>query len=208
MRIVAISDTHGYHEELTIPDGDVLVCAGDISHGEGTMQQVRNFNDWFNRQPHKHKILVPGNHDFPFQDQAGAAAFAITKAHLLIDAEVVIEGIKFYGSPWQPWFHDWAFNAPKNGNLKDVWAKIPDDTDVLITHGPPKDILDRVDRGGYNVGCEDLAARVLEVVPRAHIFGHIHESHGQLDLYGIKFRNVSICTLRYDPSNPPTIIDI
>ncbi len=208
MKIVAISDTHSYHREVTIPDGDVLVFAGDLSRGAGTPQEIKDFNTWLGELPHKHKIMIPGNHDFPFQTMPSMAPYLITKADLLIDQEIVIDGVKFYGSPWQPWFHDWAYNLDRGEPLREKWAKIPDDTDVLITHGPPHGILDVVRRGGMNVGCEDLAKRVVEIAPKVHIFGHIHESYGQLDFGGTLYVNASICTLWHEPTNPPVIIDI
>ncbi len=208
MKIVAISDTHGFHNQLTIPDGDVLVHGGDLSHGTGTPQQVWDFNKWLGTLPHKHKVMIPGNHDFPFENDPEFCRKVMTNCHLLINEEIVIDGVKFWGSPVTPWFHDWAYNVQRGEDIAAVWKKIPDDTDVLITHGPPFDVLDKVERGNFPVGCEELAKRVIQVAPKVHIFGHIHEGYGQLDFGGIKFRNVSICTFRYQPTNPPTVIDI
>jgi len=91
---------------------------------------------------------------------------------------VIIEGVKFYGSPWQPRFFDWAFNLDRGEEIKKKWDLIPMDTDVLITHGPPYGILD-LTHEGEKVGCEELMKAVLRVQPKIHIFGHIHEAYGE-----------------------------
>lgn len=208
MKLVCISDTHGHHRRLTLPDGDVLVHAGDLSRGRGSIDQVQDFNNWLGELPYKHKVVIPGNHDFPFERDLPLMRSMMTNCHLLVDEEVVIDGIKFYGSPWQPWFHSWAYNLPRGEKLAAVWANIPDDTDVLITHGPPKDILDMTYWDQISVGCEELAKRVVEVSPKVHVFGHIHEGYGELEYGGIKFINASSCTLQYQPLNPPIVVNI
>lgn len=147
MRLVCISDTHNTHKTLNIPRGDILIHAGDAT-GQGTSLEVNRFLAWFSTRPHRHKILVAGNHDWLFQhDPDGAAQLLRANPGItyLQDSGVEIEGVKFWGSPWQPWFCDWAFNLPRNGPaLRQVWNKIPLDTEVLITHGPPRGMLDQV----------------------------------------------------------------
>ncbi|HNC99840.1 MAG TPA: metallophosphoesterase, partial [Myxococcota bacterium] len=112
-----------------------------------------------------------------------------------------------WGSPWQPRFFDWAFNLDRGEPLRRVWQKIPDGIDILVTHGPPKGILDRVQRGG-EVGCEELREALRRVRPRLHVFGHIHEAYGQLHLDGTHFVNAASCNLDYRPVNPPVVVEL
>lgn len=206
MRIISISDTHGLHEDLDIPDGDVLVHAGDMT-SHGRLAQIKDFNEWFGSFPHKYKIAISGNHDWGFQNQSKQAKELMTSCTYLQDESVEIEGVKFYGTPWQPEFYNWAFNLPRGKELKSIWENIPDDTDVLITHSPPFGILDQV-LSGESVGCEDLRNRIENLNLKAHIFGHIHESYGVKIINSCKFVNASTCNRRYLPWNNPIIIDI
>jgi hypothetical protein len=131
----------------------------------------------------------------------------VTKAHYLEDSGIEIAGVKFWGSPWQPEFYDWAFNLPRGQALADKWALIPDDIDVLITHGPPLGILDQVITGDH-VGCADLLEAVQLIKPKVHIFGHIHEGYGRIEQNGTVFINASVCTARYRPINPPIVVEV
>jgi Icc-related predicted phosphoesterase len=189
MRIVCVSDTHGWHRDVAVPDGDVLVHAGDITR-KGELDTVEDFDRWLGTLPHRHKVVVCGNHDFCFQEQPHAARSRITNAVYLEDESVTIAGLNVYGSPWQPWFGGWAFNLARGPEIAAVWAKIPAGTDVLVTHGPPAGVLDRTVRGEA-AGCADLLARVWEVRPFLHVFGHIHEAAGRADIDGVTFVNAS-----------------
>ncbi|VTU01863.1 metallophosphoesterase : 239AB OS=Microscilla marina ATCC 23134 GN=M23134_04270 PE=4 SV=1: Metallophos [Gemmataceae bacterium] len=189
MRIVCVSDTHARHHLTEVPDGDVLVHAGDITR-RGKLEDVESFNRWLGSLPHRHKVVICGNHDFCFQERPAEARARVTNAIYLEDSGCEIEGVTFYGSPWQPYFGGWAFNLPRGEELARVWAKIPAGVDVLITHGPPAGILDR-NRTGELCGCRDLFERVFEVKPRLHVFGHIHESSGRTEHDGIVFVNAS-----------------
>jgi Icc-related predicted phosphoesterase len=184
MRIVAISDTHQKHRKIKIPDGDVFICAGDITEFNRSKQHYIDFNDWLGTLPHPYKLIIAGNHDELFQKNPEQARGYITNGTYLEDDEITIDGVKFYGSPWQKWFYDWAFNLPPGSNyLKEKWAAIPDDTDVLITHSPPFKILD-TDISGESLGCELLTERIFEVQPKLHVFGHIHASCGRAGVIG------------------------
>lgn len=205
MRLVCISDTHNLHERVVVPDGDVLVHAGDATR-RGKERELRAFDAWLGTLPHRHKIVVAGNHDFAFQQVPGAAGW-LTNAHYLQDRAVVLDGVRFYGSPWQPWFHDWAFNLPRGAPLDEVWARIPTGTDVLVTHSPPHGTLDTTVHG-ETVGCEALAAHVARLRPRVHVFGHIHEGYGQLERDGTRFVNASTCDVRYQPVHAPIVVDL
>ena len=171
---------------------------------------MESFAKWLREQPFKHKVVIPGNHDL-FVERSPMTARALMRGdgiHFLIDEEVVIDGVKFWGSPWQPWFHDWAWNAQRGPDIAQHWDRIPKDTKVLITHGPPFGILDTVDRGGFSVGCEELAKKVIAIAPKVHVFGHIHEGYGMLDFHGIKFVNAAAQNFNSDTLNPPIVVDI
>lgn len=205
MRIVCISDTHTLHRSLDVPDGDLLIHAGDLS-SRGRVHELEGFFDWLEEQPHRHKVFIAGNHDFLFQKDPRKARSLVRGATYLYDSLVMIEGLRIWGSPWQPWFYDWAFNLQRGAEIKTVWDKIPLDTDVLVTHGPPYGIRDLCDSG--HVGCEELAIAVARVKPRLHIFGHIHEGYGKEYRDGTLFLNASSCDLAYRPVNPPLVIDV
>jgi len=206
MRIICISDTHGLHDQVTgIPEGDVLVHAGDITN-LGELDQVRSFNDWIGRLPHVHKLVIAGNHDFCFENEPEACEPLLTHCTYLRDNAVDIDGVRFYGSPWQPWFGDWAFNLKRGPEIRQKWDLITPKTDVLITHGPPLGHGDMTS-GGEAAGCKDLLEVIVERGITTHIFGHIHEGYGITETDQTRFVNASTCTLAYAPSNPPIVID-
>ena len=195
LALVCISDTHGRHREIPVPAGDVFLFAGDLSN-RGDPHDVSDFNDWLGTLPHPHKVMICGNHDFHFERDPADARRRITNATYLQDEGAEVLGLKVWGSPWQPRFFDWAFNLDRGPDIAARWKLIPDDTDILITHGPPAGILDQPRRGGP-VGCVDLLDRVQEVKPKLHLFGHIHEARGVLDTPDTLFVNASIGTGRF-----------
>ena len=211
-RIVAISDTHSRHQQFgDLPAGDILIHAGDATV-QGKFDEVVEFNRWLGTLPYKHKIFVAGNHDFLFEKAPDLARILMSNVHYLQDSFVVIEGLKIYGSPWQPRFFDWAFNVDRGEKIRRKWEQIPDDTDVLITHGPPHGILDMVSDmwsgKAEAVGCEELLPIVQRIKPRAHIFGHIHAGYGQLTQGGIQYVNASNCNEQYKIANAPIVLDL
>jgi Icc-related predicted phosphoesterase len=201
MKFVLVSDTHAFHDNLYIPGGDVLIHAGDLTH-MGELNDVVAFNDFLGTLPHSHKIVIAGNHDFCFERIPGEAIPLLTNATYLQDSAVTIDGVKFYGSPWQPWFGDWAFNRHRGSHIREKWELIPGDTDVLITHGPPFGYLDKTYHERH-VGCRDLMATITRLKPKLHVFGHIHEAYGIAQNQHTTFVNASICNLDYDPANRP-----
>ncbi|MBA2662569.1 MAG: metallophosphatase domain-containing protein [Bradymonadaceae bacterium] len=177
MRIVAVADTHTFEEDLQVPNGDVFIHAGDLLRA-GTLEELILPARWLQSLPHRHKIVVAGNHDRCFERNAERAQAMLGDGiHYLQDSGVVIEGLRIWGSPWQPEFNDWAFNLPRGEALARKWALIPDDTDVLVTHGPPAGFGDRAydDRG---LGCQDLLDAVRRVRPLLHVYGHVHPGGG------------------------------
>jgi predicted phosphohydrolase len=171
-----MADSHSYHDDLVVPDGDVLVHAGDMTR-MGRPEELRAVAEFLGALPHRHKVVIAGNHDWGFAREPEASRRIFAGLTYLEDSEVEIDGLKFWGSPWQPEFFDWAFNLPRGPALAARWAEIPVDTDVLITHGPPRGFGDRT-FDGRNEGCDDLLARIREVRPGLHLFGHIHEDRG------------------------------
>jgi Icc-related predicted phosphoesterase len=212
-KITFISDTHNKHNHLTsnaynniLGSGDVLVHAGDIS-SMGKSHEITNFLNWFGMTDFKHKIFIAGNHDFGFEFHTDIAEEFKEKGIIyLFDSEVVIDGVKFYGSPWQPEFHNWAFNLPRGEKLAEKWSKIPTNTDILITHGPVYGILDYAPIGGH-VGCEELYKKVFEVKPKIHVCGHIHDSYGQKSIDGVEFLNASVLDDTYQHAHKPIVVD-
>lgn len=206
LKIVAFSDTHGHRPWFKIPDGDVLVFAGDMTR-HGHLEEVRAFNEFLGGLPHPHKLVIAGNHDACFEKQPEASRACLTNCTYLQDEAVTIQGVKFYGSPWQPEFRNMAFNLPRGAALQAKWELIPTDTDVLITHGPPWGHQDRTFLGS-TVGCPNLNQRVELLHVSLHIFGHIHESHGQSINRRTVFANVSACNLLYLPTRRAFVYDL
>lgn len=199
---------------LHVPNGDVLIHAGDFCN-TGIERDVHKFAKWIRSLPHRWKIMVAGNHDRFFQQQPELArAYLDSGVIYLEDSGCEIEGLHFWGSPWQPWFMDWAFNLPRKGpQLRERWGLIPSETDVLVTHCPAFGVLDQVhpkgqtDSGTGPLGCEELAARLQHLRPRLHIFGHIHDSYGCLWQGQTLAVNASICDEDYRPVHKPVVID-
>lgn len=214
IKIVCISDTHNCNEQISVPNGDILIHSGDATT-IGNVEQIVAFNRWFASLPHKHKIFIAGNHDWLFEKDSSLARRLLDKVIIYLqDNFVEIEGLKIYGSPWQPRFYDWAFNLNRGKELEEKWRWIPSDIDVLITHGPPFKILDEVPRQYFveNTGCEELRKRIEQIATlkklKLHVFGHIHCGYGTHEEFGVKFVNASACDEEYQPTQPPIVIEI
>ena len=214
-KIVCLSDTHNWSGQFAVPDGDILIHSGDATI-RGTLPEIDAFLSWFTQLPHKYKIFVAGNHDWLYEidNRRARLLTANFKIRYLQDSFTEIEGLKIYGSPWQPRFFDWAFNLNRGAEMAERWKLIPDDIDVLITHGPPHGILDEVPRKYWteNAGCEELRKRVEEISGfgklKLHVFGHIHCGYGQKEEFGVKFVNASVCDESYAPTQPPIVVEI
>lgn len=213
MRIINISDTHNRHQYIPqLPDADVLIHAGDAT-GMGTTAEIEQFANWLNALPIKHKIYVPGNHDWGFQRDFVKHEALFVGVQVLHERSIEIDGVKFYGAAWQPEFCNWAFNVPRGPESAANWARIPDDVNVLITHGPPFGTLDLIHIGGTmrieNVGCEELAKRITDLKDlKLHVFGHIHDSHGHITKDGVTYINASFLNDSYVPAYGPIVVDI
>ncbi len=214
MRLVCFSDTHTYHNSITdkLPEADVLLFSGD-SCGRGSLFEVEDFGLWLSSISSRYKkiLVIAGNHDWAFERNPTQAKELIeieSNITYLRDEAITFEGVNFYGSPWQPEFCNWAFNVPRGPRLAEIWSKIPDNTDVLITHGPVYGVCDFTEYDKINVGCQDLLERVNVIKPLLHLFGHIHEGYGIVEKDGVVYANASICTLRYKPINDPFVFDL
>lgn len=176
MIIDCISDLHGYRPELL--GGDVLIIAGDISECQNALD-VFTFCKWANNLHYDHTILMAGNHDFHIERNNAECRDMFKDFHIdyLEDSGIEIEGVKFWGSPYTPKCGNWAFMKNRGSSIIRHWNEIPDDTDILITHGPAFGYLDKTIQGD-RVGCKDLERAIRTIKPDVHVFGHIHESYG------------------------------
>jgi Icc-related predicted phosphoesterase len=211
MRIVLISDTHEKHEKLIVPMGDVLIHAGDFTN-LGEEKHIVAFNKWFVSQPHPWKVLIAGNHDRLFEtNPAYAQSFLdLNQIIYLEDSFAQVGDLKIYGSPWTPRYHSdyWKFHK-KPCDMRNLWKKIPEGLDILITHGPPYGCMDFFKE---HAGCSELAERLrhMEQPPKIHVFGHIHEGYGFDVQSGTTYYNaasVGMVNGYYDIKNKPFVLD-
>jgi predicted phosphohydrolase len=202
MRIVAVADTHTFEGDLgTLPEGDVFIHAGDLLRG-GSLEELAGVATWVRALPHRHKIIVAGNHDWCFVNEPDAARAMLGDAIYLEDAETTVGGVRFWGSPWQPEYGGWAYNLPRGEALAAKWAQMPEGVDVVITHGPPEGFGDRGPVPG-RLGCADLLEHVRRVAPRLHLFGHIHQDGGVWRDGPTTFANVTT----WECERPATVLD-
>jgi predicted phosphodiesterase len=223
MKVTLISDTHTKHNQLNgdLPGGDLLIHAGDFMNSGYNPMEAMEFFNWFDKiSIYDTKVLIAGNHDRWMQDKPEEALGILTgykTIEYLQDEEMVLyfdgpngdhpeDNIRFYGSPWQPEFYNWAFNLPRNGEaLKAKWDAIPSNTDILITHGPAQTYLD-TSGVPYNtplLGCELLKERIELIKPKIHVCGHIHGGYGYYFNGHTHFFNASILNEQYNYANNP-----
>jgi Icc-related predicted phosphoesterase len=209
VRIVCISDTHGQHANLSVPEGDILIHAGDFMTFGDSSTEVTDFNQWLGQQMHRHKVVIAGNHDWIFERQPGVARALLTNAIYLENSGVEIEGLSIWGSPVQPPFNNWAFNVKRGAAIRRYWKMIPEGTDILVTHGPPFGTLDQSHSITPHLGCEELTKRIEELKPRLHVFGHIHGGHGQVtSASGTQFVNASVLNEAYQLVHKAQVVEL
>lgn len=215
MVIVCVADLHMNLPE--IEPCDVLLIAGDVCNGfvqsdVGMMEHwlVTDFSDWLDSVPAKAVFFTPGNHDFPFMQPE--RAWPNLRWKVLIDRGAIIvdehgNEFKIYGSPWQREHGGWAFNLPEE-QMANVWKRVPNDVDILLTHTPPKGIGDFMGRGEHHYGCDALASKIEEVKPKLVVCGHIHPGYGEYQQnYGTLVVNASHVNGRREPKNKPIRVD-
>jgi len=187
MDITFISDTHGLHGRLKLNPGTVLIHTGDVTE-YGSEDEVADFLFWFSKQPFSHKVFIAGNHDLFLEECTPAKRKKMIPSDIIYlqNSGIEIKGLKVWGSPVTPYFLGMAFNARQGTEIRKVWNKIPAGTDILITHGPPKGVLDN------GVGDEELLLQVFKIQPAVHCFGHAHGQNGMETVNGTTFINASI----------------
>lgn len=214
MIITFISDTHTKHKKIEndLPGGDVIIHAGDCMSSGYSFQELRNFLKWFNSlNSYTHKIFIGGNHDRvlenePEQSQKLLAEYPFIT--YLQDTYTTSPNCKIYGTPWQPEFCNWAFNLPRDSEiLQAKWELIPENTDILVTHGPPYGLLDIPGGQSTRVGCQLLRSKIEKIKPKIHVFGHIHGSAGYIYQDGTHFLNASVLNEQYMYTNLPLTFD-
>ncbi len=214
MKCVAVSDIH--LRDVRTPEADLLIVAGDMTF-RGTDRELAWFEEWLVRQPQKHKVWISGNHELGIEkDPEKAQAIARkTGTIYLDDSAVEIEGVRIWGSPITPWFMDWAYNRHRGAEIRKHWMAIPEDLDILVTHGPPMGFVD-VLISGEHVGCEELLDVIqhkLRKPPRYHICGHLHHGYGRMKLHRddgkeIEVINASSCDEGYRAVNAPVLFEV
>jgi Icc-related predicted phosphoesterase len=201
LRLVLISDTHESHRDVDVPSGDVLIHAGDFTLFSQSYASIRDFNLWLGELPHRHKFVVPGNHEF-FLEADRAKRSLLSNATVLIDEAIEIESLRFWGSPITP-LYSGAFGLSSATDRGRAYARIPADADVLITHGPPYGVLDINPRNGLHGGCPELFEALKRIEPSLHVFGHVHGAYGTLTAGSTTFVNASLAGpdggIAYDP---------
>jgi Icc-related predicted phosphoesterase len=227
MNLIVLSDTHGKHTSLNkylydpdyIQNVDVIIHSGDASNSKSKANneyEMHDFLEWYSDLEITTKLFIPGNHDVSIE------AMMIKQSdypdvHFLIHDDITINNVRFFGSPYTPTFGDnWAYNKARH-KLADFWDEIPDNTDILITHGPPKGILDMTHISGNafeSVGDKSLLNRAFALNNlQYHIFGHIHDekniiNSGYRIIDNKMFINASIVDLSYNVINQPIKIFI
>lgn len=218
MRIAAISDTHGRHHALDMEEhkATILIHSGDWTKGKDEgLAETQNFLSWLSEQSYDHKIIIAGNHEKTIAANPQMFRELLLQypdITYLENSEVIIEGIKFYGSPYSNRFGAWAF-MDDDIALARIWTEIPDDTNVLITHGPAYGVNDVV-KYAYgrdpHVGSQSLTHRKkeLESTLKYHISGHIHEAYGVQENANCINICASILDENYNFVNKPIVFDI
>jgi Icc-related predicted phosphoesterase len=218
MKITFISDTHTRQGQIPysdLPGGDLLIHAGDIMNSGYNKNDIFDFLHWYDSIPgYDKKVFIAGNHDRMFENdpeevkeilkQYPNIIYLQDESYEIYDLETD-KSIKLYGSPWQPEFYSWAFNLQRNSlQLSGKWEAIPDDTDILITHGPAWGSVDTVaGRPWDNLGCELLAERIQRFRPKIHVCGHIHSGYGIETIDNIHYINASVLDERYEYTQKP-----
>lgn len=209
MKICIISDTHNKHKRLgRLPDADMIIHCGDFT-SMGHSHEIVDFMKWYSMLPYKYKLIIAGNHDWLFERSRLLALEKVPENVIYLeDSGIEIEGLNFYGIPVQPPYNNWAFNRPEE-KLIEHWKAIPDNTDVLITHGPPNSIFDFSVYDKIHTGSPSLYFEVVDrIKPKLHCFGHIHSGYGIKVIENTTFINASNLDERYMCVNDPVLFEI
>lgn len=210
MIIVALSDTHGNHRSVDVPAGDVIIHCGDITR-KSNLSEVTDFIEWFAGLNFQHKILVAGNHDrfIRKKKQEFLELISSHKIDYLENRSIEVNGHLIFGSPFSLNYGGLgAFSYHDTPEARRIWSQIPENTDILVTHAPPRGFRDFIRTENRNAGCQVLRERVLSIRPRYHIFGHIHESYGIETDGDSVFINASLSNGSGEIINRPMVIEM
>jgi Icc-related predicted phosphoesterase len=221
IRFVCMSDSHNEAMNIYIPDGDVFLHAGDFTR-KGTLGEVLAFESFLRNLPHKHKVVIAGNHEYSFDFEAfdrkarirselrsinpAKIKGALRSCVYLEDTPIQVCGYKIWGSPWTSQHNPGAFTVKDKAILKSKWDMIPDNIDILITHSPPFGICDS--NTVKHFGSVDLREKVERIKPIVHMFGHIHEGYGYYFDRGTTYLNCAMVNKRYAPVHTPWVFDL
>jgi len=219
MKVCCISDTHLNHASLDIPECDLLIHAGDFSF-IGKMVDIIEMDQWFGKLKSagicKEIVAIAGNHDWTAMKNPSWTKETFTNCIYLDEEPCEVFGYKVFGSAWSPFFNNWAFNAQRGKEIARHWKKIPEDTEILVVHGPPYGILGVNTEEPYpkhlgpiHLGCEELKKRIDQLKDlKLSVHGHIHSSHGIEEHNGVKFVNASVLNENYEVSFKPIVIEL
>lgn len=219
IRICCLSDLHG--NLIDVPECDLLILAGDLCHNHNDYRWYgRVLKPWIDETAERCKIIaVAGNHDWAFQEDP--EIIPEMNWSYLEDSGIEWNGLKIWGTPWQKRFYDWAFNADEP-DMKAKWDLIPDDTDILVLHGPPYGYGDKVSRRPYgadydeekwpeaeHVGSPSLTERIKSLKNlKLSVAGHIHSGYGVYKIGESTFVSASLVNERYQPVNTPIVLEL
>lgn len=209
IKICAIADSHRQHRNIKIPKCDIFIFAGDAEID--SLLALHDFNEWLGTiDVNITRIIIMGNHDTKAEHIGKDWCKQLfTNGIYLENDGIEIAGLKIWGSPWTPLFMSWGYMYPRQSlEAKKIWEQIPENLDILMTHGMPYQILDHSNYQNKSVGCEVLQREVFKKRPKYYFGGHLHESHGHIEKGGIKFYNVSILDGEYKLVYKPTILEI
>ena len=209
MRVACASDLHEHL--VDVPECDLLLIGGDLTFAFGGAADKRAwlagpFADWLERVPAREVVVIAGNHDREIESNGFPAGL---RCHYLQDESVELLGLSIWGTPWQPWFHDWAFNAPRDDGeafLAEKFAAVPSGTQIVVCHGPPLGYGDRT--AGGRVGSSAETDMVDRVQPRLLVCGHIHEDPGRWRRGTTEIVNATIVDQRYEPAHDVLMLEL
>jgi len=232
VKIAMMADSHTYHNQVVVPECDILIHAGDFSF-KGSQTESKDFLKWFNAQHQAtEKVYIPGNHEYNWDynkhlDRSKPIWLVelieeYSNLHYLEHQSVTLFGLNIFGSPYTPEFFPeyWGFNRKRSEEIKAEWAKIPDNTDILVCHGAAKGFLDWTDERpqdwlypGGHAGCEDLMNRIYQLDQlKLFVCGHLHNNTGLVDVptrYGsIKYCNAAVVDNQYKVKHQPQVITL
>lgn len=209
LRVVCLGDTHARHRELTVPGGDLMIHAGDLTE-RGTLAEFEDAFDWLGALPHRHKIVIAGNHDFALERTPALVRPLVPPTVTYLEGDTTeVDGLLVWGGPWIARAGRWAFEADAVERHAH-WASIPDEADILVTHIPAARVLDGSGHGGQ-WGCELLAERLRALRRlRLHVHGHVHEARGTWTADDGRLVVNACCHGRTprEPLQPPIVVEL